>query len=276
MSKQYEKEWEFSFDKIGEQVRSWVGGMRHNDEASIETEQAEFSVPMGEARHLTLEIDFSVAEVTITPLEADADLLFHATIDYINAPTFAEQGDTDKTIFLSQNDNNNKVSFNTPRLSWTIRLNPRVATTLQIKGGVGRSNLDFSAFNIDYLSYSGGVGEARLKLPLTDFTGRLRAGVGALSIVMAQPVNATLNIRDDIGKTDLHLPEDVGVNLTASVGVGKIDVPAHFVELDSNRTFVTQNGVWAANADTAEKTTTINYNGGVGRFHIGVTQPETV
>lgn len=274
-SKRYESEWSFDFEDIGKKFRDkFKREHTEYDEAGdavpdSRVKRQTFSVPLDNTEHVTVDIGFAVCEAIVGTLDPDSDNLFEATVEYTGELTFEATGDTHKTILLKQQDA--EILKLRQKLTWDIRLNPRVLTTLQISGGVGKTILDLLMLNVDFVSFQGGVGEATLTLPEAreHVTLKTSAGVGTVRINIPVRTSAVLNLSGGVGKTVVQVPQGTGVMANAIVGLGQINVPEDYQALSERRQFTSKKGTWVSpDYDNAKNRVTLRYEGGIGGFNI--------
>jgi len=130
------------------------------------------------------------------------------------------------------------------RCEWVIRLNSEIPTELNVKFGAGKADLRLGGLALDRLRVESGVGE--LALDLSGEWGR----------------SAEAFIKAGIGDTVLRLPQNTGVRVQSTVGLGSIQ----------------PNGLaWDGEAYTnalygqAAVTLDITVEGGIGKIKLEVT-----
>jgi hypothetical protein len=90
------------------------------------------------------------------------------------------------------------------RNEWVIRLNQDLPAELDVKFGAGKADLRLSGLTLTRLRVESGVGELTL-----DLRGEWKRSMEAF-------------VKAGIGDTVLRLPEDVGVRVQSTVGLGSI------------------------------------------------------
>jgi hypothetical protein len=90
------------------------------------------------------------------------------------------------------------------RCEWTIRLNQDLPTELKVKSGAGKADLRLSGLTLPSLRVESGVGELTL-----DLSGEWRRSTQAF-------------VKAGIGDTVVRLPQDAGVRVQSTVGLGSI------------------------------------------------------
>ena len=224
---------------------------------SLDVTLSQYSEPRGDATSADVQLDLAVGTTTITALSDSPDL-FTADVAHVGDLTFSAEGQTNKTIRLSQNQNGtvfNGLEFLGPifgaddqKLYWNIGLNPNVPLSLTIHSGVGDSTLDLSKLELQHLSISGGVGQVALQLPSvgdSTYTADLNSGAGEFNISIAEGAALDLNLKGGVGNVTIDVPEGAAVHVDASSGIGQVTVPASFQKLsgDSNNA-LGDNGTW--------------------------------
>lgn len=129
--------------------------------------------------------------------------------------------------------------------NWDISLNNDVPINLDLKLGIGKSELDLSDLNLSNLGVQTGVGDTTIDMsgiPTTSYNATIQGGVG---------------------RTVIYLPdsESVGVRVDTKAGLGSIDVYG-----------LIRNGNIYTNAafETAETIVDIDVQGGVGAIRLEV------
>jgi predicted membrane protein len=220
-----------------------------------EMKTANLSAPVGDAASAHVNLGLSVGDASVKAL-SDSTQLITADVNYIGSPvTLDVQGNTDKTVRLSQepggdyNFGFNIFNWQPQKLRWDIALTPNIPLDLNISGGVGSGKLDFSGLKLTNLQATTGVGDIEFVLP-----------DGAYSV----------NITGGVGKVTLVLPGKSGVRIDASTGVGSINMASNLTRVGGNETkSVGEEGVWqTASYDNADQKISIRYHGGVGELTV--------
>jgi hypothetical protein len=262
----YEKEAEFSFEKLGQRIRNAFS----QGDADETIHHSTFSTPLDAATHAVIEISAGIARLNITALEADADDLIQAEIAHRGEVSFEALGETDKVITLKQTGSSQLGLRNNNALAWDIRLHPAVGLTLRVRGGVGEATVDLTNLNTSYIEYKGGVGSATIMLPgqHPGVTGKFRSGVGELTLNIPAQTTSTLDIKGGVGSVTVNMDAAIEGMINARIGVGEISVPETFSALTEKRVFTAQRGIWTTeNHDDAAHPVTIQFRGGMGDFN---------
>ena len=271
--KQYETEWEFSFDKIGDKIRGAVGSLDFDEEVKF----ASFSEAIDDAVAAKINLHFSVGEITIKAL-GESDNLLEADVSYLGEIDFEVAGDTDKTVTLRQkkhksffgnlkglrNDDNNK-------LHWDVRLSKDVPINLNVHGGVGEIQLDLQELQLSNLKLHGGVGEFRVNLPesQTPYAVHINGGVGEVAVNAPENTTVDIHVKGGVGEVRVALPEGVAARAMVKSGIGDVDMPKSMEKISGGRVFLGVKGKWETNGfDEAENKVTIRYKGGIGSFEV--------
>ncbi|MDF1513506.1 MAG: toast rack family protein, partial [Anaerolineae bacterium] len=113
------------------------------------------------------------------------------------------------------------------KYAWDLRFAPDIPLDMRIDCGAGDHNLDFSNLSVTSLNVK--VGAGNVNIDLTDNSG-LRdmdfdIGAGNVDIdldgVWDQKVD--VSIQGGVGRISLRLPNDVGVRVNVSKGIGNVD-----------------------------------------------------
>ncbi len=269
---QYETEWSFSFDSINERIREAFGSL------SEEVFEAALHEPVGTAGSASVRIGGAVGKRTIKAAEDDA--LISAQVVYLGQVAIQRSGDeTAPTVKLESIKKADVIghirrglgaAVNHTELYWDAALTPNIPLELVIEGGTGKSELDFSALQLNGLTLEGGVGETDMQLPAgAHYTVKLKGGVGNTSLHLAPDSHLTLHIHGGVGNTTLHLPPSLAVKLDSEGGVGSVKVPAHITRTMRGKDAIGDSGVWESEGFAlAERKVTIRHHGGVGNLVI--------
>jgi predicted membrane protein len=220
-----------------------------------EVKTANLSAPVEDAASAHINLGLSIGDTNVKAL-SDSKQLITADVTYIGSPvTLDVQGNTEKTVRLSQEPGGNfnfGFSFFNPQpqnLRWDIGLTPNIPLDLNITGGVGGGKLDFSGLKLTNLQTSTGVGDMEFVLPDGSYSANINGGVGKITLV---------------------LPAKSGVRIDASTGVGSINMASNLTRTggDANKS-VGESGVWqTASYDNADQKISITYHGGVGELTV--------
>ncbi len=229
--------------------------------------------PLGTAETARIDLDLSLGKSSITALEDSTNLL-EAEITHLGELDFSVRGDREKIIRVSEKEHNLGFDwfdlFEDQNLHWDVSLSPEIPLNVNIDGGVGESDLDFSQLEIINLTVDSGVGDMTITLPATGskYEVDVEVGVGRVELRLEDGIDATIEISGGVGDTIIVVPAGVGVKLTGDIGVGDINVPGSYshISTDEDRV-VGESGVWeSANYDDAAHRVTITFNGGVGNL----------
>jgi hypothetical protein len=281
--KRYEKEWSFSFENIGQQIRDRISdAVGDVDEATLEEIKfASFSEPVDGREQASVAIKYHVGSLDIRPLVA-SDNLIEADVNYVGEVEFLVSDPPKYDVVLRQLGNpftksprrawqTMKKDGEEDKLRWDVRLNPDVPIRLNVDGGVGRSTVDLRGVTLQQLELESGVGSMTIYLPDSDahYDADIEAGMGSFNVYLPTRANASLDIEGGVGRVTLHVNEGTAVRLSAQIGVGKVDVPSWFELQKRSSHLVGMQGVWetVGYAD-AEHKVQINLEGGVGKVEV--------
>jgi N-terminal domain of toast_rack, DUF2154 len=181
-----------------------VSGCRLLDTAAIGDMRTETeSVELGSADEAKVHIKMDVGELAVA---GGADTLMQATFEY-NVDIWKPKVDyslngNQGVLMVDQPDAKIPVVGNEQFNSWDLRFNNSVPMDLEIETGAGESGLDLRGLNLSALQISTGAGNTTIDLSSAldhDLSASVKGGVGNLS---------------------LKLPDEMGVRVTASSGIG--------------------------------------------------------
>jgi hypothetical protein len=273
MSKQKrEVEWSFDFDDLGSRVGQFFSDVTGSD---VELKTAELDAPLEGATSATVKVDFSVGRANLVALASDSDNIFEAQIAYVGEYEFEVTGTTEKKIKLRQ-----KGSFprgfgslfgNKSELVWNIALSQKLPYDLNLKGGVGETDIDLTHVTVDKLKLETGVGKMSVTLPIQDTTidAKIHGGVGKADVIVPANVGGKLDIQGGVGAVDVVVAPSAAVRVKANAGLGGIHLPKPFERISGDGTFMGMKGTWETpNFADSDHQLIIDYNGGVGSLRV--------
>lgn len=273
MSKEKRKvEWSFDFESMGERVSQFFSDVIGDD---VEVKTANLRAPRDGARSARVEIDFSVGRASLNALAPDSDNLFEARINYVGEYEFDVSGAAQRMIKLRQKGQFPKgigrIIGDNKDLHWDIALAPGIPYRLSMKGGVGETNIDLSQLLVDEIRLETGIGRIALTLPTQDapIDARISGGVGKTDIIIPDGACGKLDVDGGVGEVIARLSPDAAVRLNATAGLGKVDLPESFQQVEGTGHLIGVDGVWeTANFADADNRIVIDFDGGIGSFQL--------
>lgn len=201
-------------------------------------------VEAGGARSLRAEINMALGELQ---LKGGATGVLDAAFTYDDADwkqpevSYAVDDAGQGTLVMKQTATH-RPAMRQGRCEWIVRLDKDLPIDLKVKFGAGKLDLVVGGLNLTRLRVDSGVGKLNL-----DFSGEWRRSMQAF-------------IKAGIGDTTLLLPQNVGVRIQSSIGLGSVqpyglswDGEAYINEL----------------YDQKPVKLDIIVEGGVGKLHLG-------
>jgi len=169
-----------------------------------------FTVEVGEATSVDLDLDLSTQETFINALEESTNLL-EAEIGHVGEVEFTVTGTEEKFIDLRQVSIDSWFYWALPgvegeKLTWEVYLSPDVPFDLDVDAGTGRSELDLSGVQLDQLRYDGGTGASIIILPVSPEGYDTHSGNGSVTLDVPEDAAVKLQVLDG-GTGDLKLPD---------------------------------------------------------------------
>lgn len=191
-----------------------------------------FTVDVGEATSVDLDLDLSTQETFVTVLEG-SDSLLEAEIGHVGEIEFTVTGTEEKFIDLRQMGIESWFSWvltdeEGEELTWEVFLSPEVPFDLDVDAGTGNSELDLSGVQLDQLRYDGGTGATTIILPASSegYDTRIEGGTGSMEIMFPAESNLTLRLDTGTGSVVLDLPDDAAVKIQVlEGGTGDLQLP---------------------------------------------------
>lgn len=273
MSKQSRKvEWSFDFENVGKQFGQFFKNMMESGDVELET--ADLAAALEGAASAQVEIDFSVGRAAVTALDVDSDNLFEAQITYVGEYEFEVSGGAERRIALRQKgrlpSGIGHIFSNAKNLEWHIALAQNIPCDLSLKGGLGKTDIDLTHLEADAIRLDTGVGKVALTLPSgRRFNASISGGVGKTDVTVPAGIGGDLKIDGGVGEVKVLVAPNAAVRIKANSGLGQINLPAAFARISGSGGFTGADGIWETpDFADAKKQTVIDYNGGVGSFHL--------
>lgn len=273
MSKEKRKvEWSFDFESMGDRVSQFFSDMIGDD---VEVKTANLAAPRNGVESASVAIDFSVGRASLNVLTPRSDNLFEAEINYVGEYEFEVTGGAQRSIKLRQKGQFPKgigrIIHNNKDLHWDIALAQDIPYQLSVKGGVGETNIDLSHLLVDGIRLETGIGKIALTLPTQEapIAAKVSGGVGKTDIAIPDSACGKLDIDGGVGEVIVTLSPRAAVQLKASAGLGKVDLPEALAQVKGAGHALGVDGIWeTANFKSADKRIIIDFDGGIGSFQL--------
>lgn len=205
------------------------------------------SVELGDADSVRVEVKMGIGELEVTGGAAnlmDAEFTYNIE-DWRPEVSYDQRGDIGE-LQISQPDGEiNGIPDNDIKYSWEIALQNDVPMDLEVDLGVGESVLTLGGLHLQNLVVDTGVGQATI-----DLTGSWQGDVD-------------VQIDGGIGEATIYLPENVGLRVEASTGIGSLVINGLQKEEDSDVYTNESYGNAAVNM-------TLDISGGIGEISVQV------
>ena len=271
MSKEQRKvEWSLDLENLRVRAGQFVTDMMGSP---VETQTASLQEARDGASSARVQIDFSLGRATLSALDADSANLFEAELSYIGEYAYDVSGGAERVISLRQKGGFPRdmaaMIGNAQDLRWDIALAQDLPLKLELKGGVGETEIDLSRLLVDEVKLETGVGHVLLSLPLLKrgFSAEIKGGVGKTEAVIAAGGSGTLKVAGGVGEFSVSLAPGTALRVSGKTGLGRIKLPDGFERLEGSGN--KGSGVWqTADFAEAESQIAIEYKGGVGSFNL--------
>jgi N-terminal domain of toast_rack, DUF2154 len=176
--------------------------------ANGSSENGEITIEKDKAKELQLELNLGAGELNV---EKGADEWVEGSIEYNEEnlkPEVTYKRKGDKGIGVIEQENTgflDKIKIGELKNEWNLTLSDEVPLSLVVNSGASDTNLDLKGLDLKELDINAGVGDITIDLSgkwKTSFDAALALGVGQSTII---------------------LPEDVGVKIKSSKGIGTAD-----------------------------------------------------
>jgi len=220
---------------------------------NAERELTNIEVSRDGTESLSFNIGASMESVVINPL-IDSNNLIEADLWHfgeLDMDVFGDDGE--KVVWIGQKDMdfNFGLDFaNEENSGWEINVHPSVPLDLDFEGGLGHIEMNLEAFNLTNLD--------------------LDMGVGSIDITLPSPQQSyAVDINGGIGEAELDIPDDADIRVIVSTGIGSVDLPSNFIQVEGDADNIGEDGTWQTEGfEQAENQITINFDGGVGSLDI--------
>lgn len=213
----------------------------------LEWQTARQSVEAQSAQKADVNITIPAGDLTLRGGASAGKILdaeFHYTSEdgepQVNYSVSQGQGSLDLT-----QENGSHIHLMSRHNDWNLRLNNDIPTNLKVEIGAGHGDLDLHGLTLESLD--------------------LKVGAGQLNADLAAnwKKNSTVTIQGGVGQATLRLPENIGVSVDASGGIGAISTGGLHKQGES---YV--NDSYGKSPVTLE----VNVTGGVGQINL-VSEP---
>ena len=227
------------------------------------------------AKSARIAIDFPLGRASMQALPADSADLFQAQLSYIGEYDFQVRGGAAREISLRpRGDYLRDVAVKVGKqqaLYWDIALAPHLPLILQLKGGIGDTEIDLSQLLVDAVKLETGVGTLTIQLPRGDqrFSAEIITGVGKTQVKVPAGANGDLAVRGGLGEFTLLVAYAAALQVRAKTGLGNINMPKTLNRVQAGDGFPGKAGIWETdNFAAARDQIFIDYAGGIGNFNL--------
>jgi hypothetical protein len=205
-------------------------------------EVIEIAQPMDGAETLILDLDASVANLTIEPLDDSANLV-EGTVQLWSSEDLEQRftGGERARLVLDSETRGSLVRTRMGRATeWRLQVSPEVRTRLSVNFGVGEGTFRLAELAVD---------DADI-----DF------GVGQVEITLSRTASGDVVVDGGIGTIRVVVPRDLGVRIVADAGLVTRRVPGSYSRDGQIYT--------SPNWDQADNRTTVTLNLGIGTITV--------
>lgn len=232
----------------------------------LETNSGTYTEQLADAESARINLHHGVGDLNVTALE-NSDLLFSAEATYLGEVDFTVRGTAQRQIDFGQNAvSTSGWMVPAEDLYWNIGLTPEIPLRLELNTGVGDTNLDLTALNLESLNVNGGVGHVNVALPEQDASYQvdISGGVGSVDVEIPENTDIIITVEGGVGDLRLNLPEGAPVRVSVSSGLGNSQIASWLERVDTGDRQVWQ----SANYDAAARRITVDVSSGLGNLII--------
>ncbi len=185
------------------------------------------TIELADASAVRVDIRMGAGELT---LEGGAEALLEADFVY-NVSSWEPEVEYQVTAgegrLTVRQPNTDQMSMGREmRYEWDLALNASVPLDVRINMGAGQSKLDLGDLRITRLDLKLGAGDAEVDLRGNETLQRLDVDMGAGQLVLDLrgdwQENVTVTLQGGVGRSELRLPDTIGVKVTVTQGLGEI------------------------------------------------------
>jgi cell wall-active antibiotic response 4TMS protein YvqF len=157
------------------------------------THTLDASTNLGEVQDASLEIDAGAATVNVTSGDDVATDLFKAHMSYSgNKPSVTFDANTRRLTIIKRDDN--FLVFQSRRFELDLRINPKVAWSVELNTGAATSTLDLSQVQLKSLSLNSGAARDEITLGTPSAIVPVEVDGGALTVNVHRPPGTEASI----------------------------------------------------------------------------------
>jgi hypothetical protein len=191
-----------------------------------ELQYASKSVELGDAEEVRVDVRFSAGELRIEG-GTEPGTLLDANFSY-NVEDWEPLVEYDGERLVVRQPSSQEIPVGDQvRYEWDLLLNEEVPLDLRIDFGAGQANLDLSELAVTDFDLTMGAGDVEIDLEenqsLEDLELDMAAGDMTLDLRGAWEHDVDVTIQGGVGQMTLRLPEDQGVRVEVSKGLGNVD-----------------------------------------------------
>ncbi len=175
--------------------------------------------------------------------------------------------DDEGRLTLRQPDTDKFSARGDIRYEWDLQFDDETPLNIRVECGAGNTDLDLSTLNVTQLDVKLGAGDAELDLnknrSLSDLDITMGAGKLTLDLTGQWEEDVTVAIQGGVGDITLLLPEDIGVKVNVTKGIGDID----------NSGLYERDGAYVNKAyDDADVRLEVTLQAGVGQINLKIVE----
>ncbi|MGC9523439.1 MAG: toast rack family protein [Anaerolineae bacterium] len=231
---------------------------------SLRTEST--TLEAGDAERVRVDVRMGAGELRIDSGAEDLmDADFTYNVEAWQPEVSYEVTDGEGRLEVRQpNTERISISGNT-RNEWALRFGGEIPFDMRIECGAGDHDIDLAGLQVTRFDMQVGAGDASIRLGdtpiLEDVEFDLGAGDVDIDLSGTWEQDADVDIQGGVGAIHLRLPDDVGVRVDVTKGVGDTDVNG----------LTQEGGAWVNPAyGSSDVTLDIRLQAGVGRIELDV------
>lgn len=226
------------------------------------------TVAREDAKNVRVTIKMGVGELKVNGGADDmleADFTYNVE-DWKPVVEYQVKGDEGR-LTVRQPDTDNFSVRGDVRYEWDLQFDDKTPLDMHVECGAGDADMELSTLNVTQLDVKLGAGDAELDLSkntsLSDLNVTMGAGKLTLDLTGRWEDDVDVTIQGGVGNITLLLPEDIGVQVKVTKGIGDVDSSGLYERDDAyvNKAY-----------DEADVRLKITLQAGVGQINLKVVE----
>lgn len=199
---------------------------------TVEARHVTLNEPLEKAKSAAVQLDLSINETRIHPLQNSQDLIY-ADLYVMDNANLDASGSEVKNVRLenSPTDGFNFMNFRwigQASRPWDIGLTLSIPLNLTVDASTGSTNMDLTGMKLEGLTIMASTGSMTIILPANQasFPFKVDGSTGSLTIRVPEKTGFDLDLDASTGSLTMNVPADAGMQVVVtSGGTGSLNLP---------------------------------------------------